>query len=327
MPDEDGVTWIPNQNFFLDRNGGQARYVILHGTAGGTSAVAIGNYFASTQNTDNPVSSHYIIGTAGEIVQAVLEKDGAWGNGVLSEGHASFWDPSTNPNNVTISIEHCKPAVDNSNTLTAAQQEASFSLVYDICQRWKIPMHNADASGGITGHFSIDPVNRSNCPGPYPWSALWTYLNSQGDQSVKIDLNTPGVSTFFTAVANGHWSCKQTNMLVGGAILTFYQQFGNHGLCGATYLGLPLSNEIAAKISGHPEVVYQRFERGVLAYDPSHLLDSPPGSGNVYCMHVDKGVGMFPVPTKPVVAANANKQVPATVSASVAHSSKANGLS
>jgi hypothetical protein len=325
MPDEGGVIWIPNQNFFLDRNGGQPRYVILHGTAGGTSAVAIANYFVSTQNTGNPVTSHYIIGTAGEVVQAVSEKDGAWGNGVLTTGHASFWNESVNPNNITISIEHCKPSLDNSDTLTVKQQAASFNLIYDICQRWKIPMHDADASGGITGHFSIDPVSRSNCPGPYPWGALWAYLNSQGEQSVKIDLNTPGVSNFFTSASGGHWLCKLTNMLVGGAILTFYQQFGNYGLCGATYLGMPLSNEIAAKISGHPEVVYQRFERGVLAYDPSHVLDSPPGSGDVYCMHVDKGVGMFPVPVKAAVASNAHEQIPVAVPGAATRSSQAPG--
>jgi N-acetyl-anhydromuramyl-L-alanine amidase AmpD len=325
MPDEAGVTWIPNQNFFLDRNGLQPHYVILHGTAGGTSAVGIANYFVSTQDTANPVTSHYIIGTAGEVVQTVSEKDGAWGNGVLSTGHAAFWNESINPNNITISIEHCKPSLDNSDTLTAKQQAASFKLVYDICQRWQIPMHDADASGGITGHFSIDPINRSNCPGPYPWDALWAYLNSQGEEPVKINLNTAGVSNFFAAGANGHWLCKNTNMLIGGAILTFYQQFGNYGLCGVTYLGLPLSNEIAAKISGHPEVVYQRFERGVLAYDPSNVLDSPPGAGDVYCMHVDKGIGMFPVPAKAAVVSNVSEPVPATASATVAQSSKATG--
>lgn len=311
MPDENGVTWIPNQNYFAGRNGLRPQYVIVHGTAGGTSAVAIANYFASTQNTANPVSSHYIIGTDGEVVQAVSEYDGAWGNGMYSAGHAAFWNTSVNPNNITISIEHCKPSLDNSDVLTAKQQAASFKLIYDICQRWQIPMHDANASGGITGHFSIDPVNRSNCPGPYPWSSLWAYLSGQGEQSMKIDLNTPGVSNYFVAAANGRWSCKATGMLVGGAILSFYQQFGNSGICGITYLGLPLSNEIAVNISGHAGIVYQRFERGVLAYDPPHVLDSPPGAGDVYCMHVDKGIGMFP--GKAASISNASEKTPATV--------------
>jgi hypothetical protein len=321
MSDENGVTWIPNQNYFLGRNGLQPRYVIVHGTAGGTSAVAIGNYFASTQNTANPVSSHYIIGTDGVVVQAVSERDGAWGNGMYTSGHAAFWDTSVNPNNITISIEHCKPSLDNSDALTAKQQAASFKLIYDICQRWQIPMHDADASGGITGHFSIDPVNRRNCPGPYPWSLLWTYLSDQGEPSVKIDLNIPAVSSYFSAAANGRWKCKITGMVVGGAILSFYQQFGNAGLCGITYLGLPLSNEIAANISGHPGIVYQRFERGVLAYDPPHVLDSPPGAGDVYCMHIDKGIGMFSGKAVPASTSNVSEKTPATVTVAATQSS------
>lgn len=174
MTDEVGVTWLPNQNYFLDRNGLQPRYVIVHGTAGGSSAVGIGNYFASTQGGAAPVASHYIIGTAGEIVQTVLEKDGAWANGFLSAGHDPWWSDSINPNNVTISVEFCKPATDNSSVLTTQQQTAGLKLITDICKRHNIPMRDADATGGITGHFSMDPVNRSNCPGVFPWTEFWT---------------------------------------------------------------------------------------------------------------------------------------------------------
>lgn len=187
MTDQQGAIWIPNQNYFPGRNGLVPRYVIVHGTAGGTSAVAIGNFFAGTQNTANPVASHYIIGTAGEIVQTVLERDGAWGNGAYTPGHAAFWDTSVNPNNLTISIEHCKPSLDNSDVLTDIQQAVSFKLIHDICQRWKIPMHDADSSGGITGHFSLDPVNRSNCPGLYNWNALWAYLKGDSVTQAQYD--------------------------------------------------------------------------------------------------------------------------------------------
>jgi hypothetical protein len=38
-------------------------------------------------------------------------------------------------------------------------------------------MHDADDTTGITGHFSIDPVNRARCPGNFDWNALWNYLN------------------------------------------------------------------------------------------------------------------------------------------------------
>jgi len=278
------VIWMPNNNFFANRDGLRAQYVILHGTAGGSSAQNIASYFASTQGTNNPVSSHYVIGQDGTIVQCVAEANGAWANGLYTNGHAAFWDTTVNPNNITVSIEHVKPATDNSDQLTSVQQTASFQLINAICDRWQIPKHDADASGGITGHFSIDPVNRSHCPGPYPWDALWSYLSSQEEQ-VVINLQNAVVKSFFTASANNRWLCQRTGMLIGGAILDFYCRFGGDGLCGLTYLGLPLTNEVP--ITTHAGTVYQRFERGFLAYDPNHVVDSPPGAGPVYCMHIN----------------------------------------
>lgn len=177
MSDQPGAIWMPNANSFSGRNGVRPQWVILHGTAGGSSAQNIATYFASTQGGPNPVSSHYVIGQDGTVVQCVAESDGAWANGYISTGHDAWWSDAVNPNNQTISIEHVKSSLDNSDALTPAQQAASFKLIHDICQRWQIPMRRADASGGITGHYSLDPVNRSDCPGPYNWNALWAYLN------------------------------------------------------------------------------------------------------------------------------------------------------
>lgn len=180
MPIEPGVLVIPNNNYFPNREGHTPKFVILHGTAGGTSAAAIAGYFKATEGGTNPVSSHYVIGQDGTIVACVDENHGAYANGYLSAAHDSWWDTYANQginiNDVTIAIEHVKPSIDNSDSLTSAQQAASFKLVNDICTRWNIPKRAADASGGITGHYSIDPVNRSRCPGTYPWSDLWTFL-------------------------------------------------------------------------------------------------------------------------------------------------------
>lgn len=272
---------LKNANCFPGRNGYQPKYIILHGTAGGSNAEAIANYFASTQGTSNPVSSHYVIGQDGEVVQCVSESDGAWANGVLTAGHDSWWGSSINPNNITISIEHCNPAQDNSTPLTDAQKQASFALIKDICNRWDIPCKGADADGGITGHFSIDPINRRNCPGNYPWDELWTFL--QGEQRIMID--GKDVASFFVQAGN-NWKCVN-GFIIMGAILDFYRSFGNSGLCGLTYLGLPLSNEIIINtVPGHPEITIQKFERGLVAYDPAHKLDNVPGAGDVYLLHI-----------------------------------------
>lgn len=175
MSDYPGAIWMPNNNFFP--NTGKKSFIILHGTAGGTDAEGIAKYFQGTEGTPNPVSSHYVVGKDGHVVQTIAESNGAYGNGVVTN---SSWQG--NPNNYTISIEHVKNQknaageFDNSDSLTPAQQSASFALIKDICQRNGIGMHEADYTTGITGHFSIDPINRSRCPGTYPWDALWQYL-------------------------------------------------------------------------------------------------------------------------------------------------------
>ncbi|HTK08202.1 MAG TPA: peptidoglycan recognition family protein [Ktedonobacteraceae bacterium] len=179
---EIGVLSIQNNNFFSHRNGYKAKWLILHGTAGGESAQGVANYFQTTQGTGNPVTSHYVIGQDGTVVQCCSEEDGAYANGILSNGHDAWWSNVPNPNLVTISIEHVKRSTDNSNALTPAQQAASFKLIKHICERQGIPKRFADKDGGITGHFSLDPVSRRHCPGSYPWDALWAFLKGTDTQ-------------------------------------------------------------------------------------------------------------------------------------------------
>ncbi|HET8905962.1 MAG TPA: peptidoglycan recognition family protein [Ktedonobacterales bacterium] len=187
--------WIPTDHF-----GGWTftpRYIIVHGTAGGTSAQGIAQYF---QGNDPPTSTHYVVGVDGTVAQCVSESDAAWGNGVLSAGHDAWW--SGNPNDCTFSIEHCKPHTDNSDELSPAQREASFALIKHLCERHDIPRRWADATGGITGHYSIDPVNRQYCPGAYPWDALFSYLNGGGTVA-GVPANWHDDGTTLTA-PNGH---------------------------------------------------------------------------------------------------------------------------
>lgn len=280
---------ILNDNHWDGRQGYQPRWIILHGTAGGSSAQAVATFFQSTVGTANPASTNYVIGQDGTIVQTVSEDDAAYANGVVTDGHDPWWSPYNNPNPnwVTISIEHVKPSTDNSDDLTPEQKAASFSLVQDICDRWNIPKRKADAAGGITGHFSMDPVNRARCPGSYPWDELWTFLS--GEDEVMI-LQREQVASYFPSGDDQIWKCKNGHTL-GHGMLTFYRSFGNKDLCGLTYLGLPLTDEY----SPQQNLIVQRFERGVLAYDPKHLVDNPPGSSDaVYLMHIDIGPGKDP---------------------------------
>lgn len=109
---------------------------------------------------------------------------------------------------------------------------------------------------------------------------------------IMIDIHTPSVADYFTAQPDGAWVSKHTGKHIHGGILAFYQSFGNSALCGLTYLGLPQSNEVP--LQGVAGAVRQHFERGVLFYDPSHQLDRPPGSGDVYLAHLYSGPGQDP---------------------------------
>lgn len=278
------MQFIASPNYWAGRAGYRPRYLILHGTAGGSSAEAIAAWFA---NPESGVSAHYVIDQAGDVICCVQEGDTAWANGVITGEPATlpfrtagdgvhrdaWWSDAVNPNYLTISIEHVKPHDDNSDQITAAQQAASFALIKVLCDQWGIPKRFADSAGGITGHFSIDPLNRSHCPGPYPWSDLWNFL-AGGDDMLSI--NDPFAAKYFTQQSPTSWHCTATGCDVHDAILGYYQR-----IQGA--VRLPRTNEIYDP-SG---LVYQVFEAGVLCYDPAGKFDNP-GLGSVYAMHLDE---------------------------------------
>lgn len=170
------------------------RWIIVHGTDGDQTVNAVRDTFISNAALGHPSSTHYAVGEDGTVAQYVPESGVAWGNGPITgpsgvaiagtgNAHDSWWDAFNNANPETLSIEHCKPGgVDNSTPLTPAQEAASFALIAHLCDRWGIPRRvygsttPATANGGVTGHFSMDPENRANCPGNYPWAALQSYL-------------------------------------------------------------------------------------------------------------------------------------------------------
>ena len=283
------MIWIPSPNFDpghqdYDMSKG---FIIVHGTA--TPGYSAQDTARDFQNPAKKVSAHYVIGRDGTVVQCVDEANSAWANGIITgtpgiagDGvhHDAWWSQfNRDPNSITISIEHSKWTHDNSDQLTDEQKRASFALIASICERHGVPKGPATAAGGITGHYSIDPVKRYFCPGPYPWDELWAHLKGS-----SIDLTNPTVARFFSNLGNDVWKCSKTGFVVGHGILNFYQHFGGDALCGLTYLGLPLSNEIP--IAGHPGVVKQQFERATVCWDPNHEVDSPPGAGQAYLMHV-----------------------------------------
>jgi hypothetical protein len=190
-----GALWVASLNFGFPDQGDPGRmhfpirYLILHGTGWPET---LDGYIAAGENAPGV---HYTVGKDGRIVQFVQEADASWGNGRVEPGAEGYWsewltlDPAAmtstasgvvDPNLTTISIEHEKYAKDNSDLLTAAQQEASFRLIVYLVKKYNIPAKRADGmDGGITGHFSMEPISRQYCPGPYPWDEMFAYLHAQ----------------------------------------------------------------------------------------------------------------------------------------------------
>ncbi len=302
----DGDIQILNNNAFSGRDGNTPTAIIVHGTAsnGATNAVNIANYFASTQGSSNPVSTHYVIDKDGTVVRCNNLSDGAWGNGVLETGHDAAWDTLlyphgsyVNPNNVTVSIEHVKYDVNNADQITPAQQTASFNLIAALCAAFAIPRQLLDSRGGITGHFSLAPQSRTNCPGPYPFDDLIKFL--QGVTPMIFDESSPLFSSFFTKLDNQHWQCKQTGKHIALGMLDYYKTLSFDPQHQLPSIGLPLTDETYVPRADKAPLSYLLCERGAMIYDPKHVNDNPPGSGQVYLAHIDSGI-ILNVLQKPV---------------------------
>lgn len=189
--DEPGVVWmpVPDSIIFPGYNGHTPRYACVHKTASAGTAQDIARFFGNlTENTEQ-VSSHYIVGDDGTIVQAVSEQNGAGGNCCVEPGHAAFLPTDINLNLISISIEHTDATPENSTPLTSTQKAASFQLIKHICDRHGIPKRPGDTSGGIIGHYQIAPQTRAHCPGSYPWQELFAYLEGG---NVTIPTNQHG---------------------------------------------------------------------------------------------------------------------------------------
>jgi hypothetical protein len=274
--------WSPSPNFWPGRGGRNPQYIIVHGTAGGANASSVG----WLDDTASKVSAHYVITQAGQVYQLVDDINSAWANGIITAGHDAWWSTDVNPNLITLSIEHEKPDQYNNTGLTAAQALASFQLISWLCQRWNIPARPADSSGGVTGHYSIDPVDRSHCPGVYPWSGLWQYLaQTNGDDLKMLSLSDP-MGKFFTDLGNNRWHCNNNKIDIAYAHLDFYRKYEG-------VFGLPLTNEMY--LSQLPGTSIQIYERAIAIYDPKHVNEgSNPATtiagGSCYLMRIDKGI-------------------------------------
>ena len=102
---------------------------------------------------------------------------------------------------------------------------------------------------------------------------------------------TGAYANYFEKVNNDRWRLKGKNIGMEGAILKFYRSLHGPGFTPLSILGLPQTNSITHPRSTKQKPIYIKvFQRGVVAYDPGHVLDSPSGAGECYLLHHDSPV-------------------------------------
>jgi N-acetyl-anhydromuramyl-L-alanine amidase AmpD len=152
----DATRFVPAASFRASGSDRTINRVVIHITDGGSSINGPISWF---QNPASGVSSHYIVGQNGEVVQMVRDRDIAW--------HAN------RANGDSIGIEHCARAPkvlgpnDPGLIPTPLQYEASAALVQWLCDQYGIPVDRDH----ILGHSEVDPnTTHVNCP-----NAVWDW--------------------------------------------------------------------------------------------------------------------------------------------------------
>jgi N-acetyl-anhydromuramyl-L-alanine amidase AmpD len=179
------IKWSGTPNYTAGRKNKKIIAIVNHITAG-----AFPGCLSWLQNPQSKASAHYIVARTGEIRQLVKDEDSSWHAGIVNKPNWKLYD-GTNPNSVTIGIEHEGYGTNGGDgNLTEAQYQATLWLHRQLISKYKIPVD----PDRIIGHYRIDSVNRPNCPGPkFPWDRLFA------------DLKEGAIVAAFKDIVN-HWA-------------------------------------------------------------------------------------------------------------------------
>src|SRR5215469_4222802 len=240
--------------------------IVCHKTGGDAHLENVHNTFMATMR-----STHFAVDTDGRVAQYVPLSRGAGGNCCPDKDQNgnlicdSFWFPLAsrygNLNLCTISIEHCDPTQNNSNPMPQAQVDASNKLIKWLCDTYNI------ATSHIKGHWSINPVNKPDCPGnTFDFNQLFSYINSGGNTDM-IGLDNPYAAAHFKQVATGptRWACAETGFDLWAGILEVWREMN-----GAP--GLPLGPEVSCG----KRAVYKICQAGIVVWDPDKEVPGAP---------------------------------------------------
>jgi N-acetylmuramoyl-L-alanine amidase len=128
---DSGATWTASPNFNARiPQGVPVDVIVLHSTC--TSTNDTSETVRLFQDKASQVSSHYVVGKDGQIVQMVSETNRAWHAGVCR------WQGRTDINSCSIGIEMVHRDQDPNDNWPPAQVEAVARLLFDIRSRHRI---------------------------------------------------------------------------------------------------------------------------------------------------------------------------------------------
>lgn len=143
-------SWVGSVNFGIRK----PNYVIIHHTAQNSTQQTINTFLVKGKSE---VSSHYIVGKDGAVVQMV--------NDYLRAHHAGIgkWGNDSDLNSSSIGIELDNNGVDQ--PFTEAQIKSLLTLLDALKKRYNIPTANFIGHSDIAPGRKIDPKN-------FPWKVL-----------------------------------------------------------------------------------------------------------------------------------------------------------
>lgn len=151
--------------------------VILHYTETPTLERAV--RILTDPDLPHPVSSHYVVGLDGEIVQLVPEDRRARHAGV------SFWRGETDVNSASVGIEIVNAGL-GTDAGQPAYPDAQIAAVIGLC-RYVMARH---AITDVVGHSDVAPTRKVDPGAAFPWRRLaaegigrWTDEFASGDAS------------------------------------------------------------------------------------------------------------------------------------------------
>ena len=169
-PDIDVELLTPNSYSRPQISMEQVNYIAIHYTANpGSTAVSNRNYFENLATTqDNKVSSHFVVGLEGEVVQCIPTSEISY---------------ATNSRNVdTISIECCHP--DETGQFNTATYDSVVKLTAWLCTRFGL------TSDQVIRHYD---VTGKDCPKYYVENPdAWIQMKSDIAAQIQTDYALQG---------------------------------------------------------------------------------------------------------------------------------------